>query len=222
MMAHVHVPDGVLPPWLVVAGFIAIAPLLYLAVRRTERTVEKARALSRLAVMSAVMLVAMSIELVVTHVNLSVLSGIVLGPYPAFLAVFVVNLTLALVGHGGITVVGLNTLVVGAETTLGYFLFRGLKRLMSPGAGAAVTTIVAMIASAFLLIGIGALSNIDPLRFMEAGEFWAEKEVVPLREFGATVLVVAFIGAVVEAMAIGAAVGYLARVRPDLIAGRKT
>ncbi len=201
------------------AGFLAMAPLLYLSIQNMERNVDKARALSRLAAMSAVMLVAMSIELVVTHVNLSVLSGIVLGPYSAFLAVLVANLTLALAGHGGITVIGLNTIVVSTETTLGYFLFRGLKRLTSPGTGAAVATMVAMTASAFLLIGIGALANIDPLAIAEGGEFWLENEVVPLREFGATVLIVALIGALVESLVIGAAIGYLARVRPDLLAG---
>jgi cobalt/nickel transport system permease protein len=45
----------------------------------------------------------------------------------------VVNVILALFGHGGITVIGLNTLTLSVEGILAYFFFRlfwrGLKRL---------------------------------------------------------------------------------------------
>ena len=74
------------------------------------------------------MLVGMSTEFVpiAYHINLTVLAGIIVGPAMGFLAAFIVDLILALFGHGGITVVGLNTLIVGAECALGSLIFRGL------------------------------------------------------------------------------------------------
>src|SRR5688500_3732643 len=74
------------------------------------------RRVPRLGVMSALLLVGMSTETVpiAYHINLSVLAGIVLGPAYGALAALIVNVFLALFGHGGITVVGLNTLAVAA------------------------------------------------------------------------------------------------------------
>jgi cobalt/nickel transport system permease protein len=48
------------------------------------------------------------------HVNLSVVAGILLRPSLGFLAAFITNLMLAFSGQG-ITVIGLNTLLLGSE-----------------------------------------------------------------------------------------------------------
>jgi len=71
------------------------------------------------------MLVAMSLEIlpIFYHINLSVVAGILLGPALGFLAAFIANLILAFMGHGGITVIGLNTLLLGSEAVLGHTLF---------------------------------------------------------------------------------------------------
>ena len=86
---------------------------------------EARRKIPLLGVVAALMLVGMSTEFVpiAYHVNLSVLAGIIVGPAMGFLAAFIVDLILALFGHGGITVVGLNTLIIGAECALGYLSF---------------------------------------------------------------------------------------------------
>ena len=75
--------------------------------------------------MAAVMVLGASVEIVpiAYHVNLTVFSGILLGPSLIFLATFVVNVILALFGHGGITVIGLNTLTLSIEGILGYYFF---------------------------------------------------------------------------------------------------
>ena len=51
--------------------------------------------------------------------NFAALAGMMLGPALSFVSVFVVNLILALLGHGGITAVGINTLTIGIEAALG-------------------------------------------------------------------------------------------------------
>lgn len=167
-MSHLHIPDGVLPLWLVLLGWLLTGAILFWVSRILARG-ERGRQLPLLGVMSAVMLVGMSTEIVpiAYHTNLSVLAGIVLGPALGFMAAFIVNLILALFGHGGITVVGLNTLVVGSEAVVGYYLFRGLwwilrRRQSSPALAAAVATAVTLFLSTSLMIGIVGLSNLDP------------------------------------------------------------
>ena len=225
--------------------------ILLLVSRRLAKG-DRGRQLPLLGVMAAVMLVGMSTEIVpiAYHLNLSVLAGIVLGPALGFMAALIVNLILALFGHGGITVVGLNTLVVGSEAVVGYYLFRGLWSLLrrshrSPAVAAGVATALTLILSTSLMIGIVGLSNLDPsahvavnpdqLTFhnpfehgLVASELSAEvghdaaSSAAPLDilTFAKLVFALASLGWVLEAVATGAIVGFVFRVRPDLITGR--
>jgi len=222
-------------------------------VSRRLRGGDRGRQLPLLGVMAAVMLVGMSTEIVpiAYHANLSVLGGIVLGPALGFLAALIVNLMLALFGHGGITVVGLNTLVVGAEAVLGHYLFRGFwfllgRRQRSPGTAAALATGLTLIMSTLLMIGIVGLSNLDPtvqtggsvenLSFRNplehgfvASEFGGEhggttaaaSHPLDLASFARLVLILGLAGWVMEAALTGAIVGFVYKVRPDLVTGRR-
>lgn len=174
-MSHIHIPDGILPLWLVAAGWALTLALLYLSARRLNRP-EARRKMPLLGVMAAVMLVGMSTEFVpiAYHVNLTVLAGIIVGPAMGFLAAFIVDLILALFGHGGITVVGLNTLIIGVECALGYFVFHALYRLLharlkSVVIPAGASVIVTLFISTMMLIGVVALSNLDPGKARDTG-----------------------------------------------------
>ncbi len=174
-MSHIHIPDGILPLWLVAAGWALTLALLYLSARRLSGP-QARRKIPLLGVMAAVMLVGMSTEFVpiAYHVNLAVLAGIIVGPAMGFLAAFIVDLILALFGHGGITVVGLNTLIIGAECALGYFIFRGLYRVLearikSVAALVGATVIITLFITTMLLIGVIALSNLDPGKARDTG-----------------------------------------------------
>lgn len=175
-MSHIHIPDGVLPLWLIALGWLVAGALIGLAVvlLRGETT----RRVPLLGVMAAVMLVGMSTEIVpiAYHVNLAVLAGIVLGPAYSLLAAFIVNLILAMLGHGGITVVGLNTLVIAAEAVAGYYLFRLLLRLLrrlrpaaSPSLAAGAAAVFALFLSTSLLVGIVWASGVNPGEARETG-----------------------------------------------------
>src|SRR4030066_2176339 len=124
-MSHIHFPDGVLPVWVWVSGFI-FAFLVGAILFRFIKKEDLARRLPLLGMMAAAMVLGASVEIlpIAYHINLTVISGILLGPVLVFLATFVVNVILALFGHGGITVIGLNTLTLSIEGVLGYFLFR--------------------------------------------------------------------------------------------------
>ncbi len=174
-MSHIHIPDGVLPLWLVAAGWVMTLALLFWVARRLSGP-DRGRKIPLLGVVAALMLVGMSTEFVpiAYHVNLSVLAGIIVGPAMGFLAAFIVVLILALFGHGGITVVGLNTLIIGTECALGYVVFHALyrmfrTRLKSVAALAGACVIITLFVSTMLLIGVVALANIDPGKARDTG-----------------------------------------------------
>src|SRR4030042_5519064 len=123
-MSHIHLPDGILPVWLWGSGFI-VAILVGTILFRLTKKDELTRRLPLLGMMAAVMVLGAAVEIVpiAYHVNLPVISGILLGPSLIFLATFVVNVILALFGHGGITVIGLNTLILSIEGVLAYLFF---------------------------------------------------------------------------------------------------
>jgi len=218
LLVHIEIPDGVLPLWIVATGYIILIPLLYLSSKKLEKGVDKAKIIPVMSALSAIMLVVMSLELGFTHVNLSVLSGIILGPYPAIIAVFVTNVMLSLVGHGGLTVIGLNTVLVSIEAILGFLIFKWTKNVVKPNIGAGVATFLAMMTSAFLLVGVGALANIDPGEFLDEHDEDA-RTAIPLKEFAVTVLAISFIGAAIESVLIGSIIGFINTVRPDLLSG---
>src|SRR5512139_2578257 len=144
-MTHMHIPDGILPVWLWVSGFLVMAAVLWICLYRL-RGMDRKKKIPLLGVLSAVMLVVMSIELlpIAYHLNLSVVAGILLGPSLGFIAAFIVNLMLALMGHGGITVMGLNTLLLGAEAMLGHTLFYLISHRVPIFWRAAVATLFAL------------------------------------------------------------------------------
>lgn len=162
-MTHLHIPDGVLPLWLWLAGWLATFALINIASRRLTST-EARRSVPLIGVISALMLVTMSTEIVpiAYHMNLTVIAGALLGPWASVIAAFIVVLTLALLGHGGVTVVGLNTLVIATEMVLGWALVRAAARLVSrprTGVAGGVATVITLAISTTLVVGIVALGG---------------------------------------------------------------
>lgn len=162
-MSHLHIPDGVLPWWLWIAGWALALGLLAVASHFAKRA-ESRRAVPLIGAVSALVLVAMSSEIVpiAYHINLTVIAGVLLGPWLGAISAFIVVLVLALLGHGGITVVGLNTLVIATEMALGWALVRGGARLFGRArlrAVAAAATVITLATTTTMLVGIVALGG---------------------------------------------------------------
>ncbi|PKQ29592.1 MAG: hypothetical protein CVT60_04600 [Actinobacteria bacterium HGW-Actinobacteria-10] len=157
-MSHIHIPDGVLPLWLWASGWVLTLVLVGIAGALAQRS-DARRKVPLLGVVAALMLVAMSSEIVpiAYHINLTVVAGVLLGPVLGIIAAFIVEVVLAMLGHGGVTVLGLNTLLVGTEIVVGWALFRGLVALLTArriklAAGIATVTTLALTTTA--LIGV--------------------------------------------------------------------
>lgn len=162
-MSHLHIPDGVLPTWLWVAGWLVTLIAVGVAGRLAERS-EVRRKVPLLAIVSALMLVAMSSEVVplAYHVNLTVIGGVLLGGPLSIIAAFIVEVVLAMLGHGGITVLGLNTVVIASEMLLGAALFRGLVAVLGRHRlrpAAFLATVLTLATTTLVVVGIVALSG---------------------------------------------------------------
>jgi len=217
-MTHMHIPDGILPVWLWVSGFLIMACLLAVSLYRL-RGMDMKKKIPLLGVLSAVMLVAMSLEIIpiAYHLNLSVATGILLGPSLGFVAAVIVNLMLAFLGHGGITVIGLNTILLGTEAMLGHTFFYLLTKRLSTYWRASLSTVLALLLVSLLLIAIVGISHVDPQAYShEHGHDAAGTS--SLANFAIVVLSLGVIGWIIEGAITGAVIRFISQVRPDLLA----
>ncbi len=220
-MSHLHFPDGVLPLWLVGIGLIFTAMIIIAASMKLKHERDLVRKTSTLAVMSALMIIAMSIPVgfIHYHINLTVLVGLLAGPWLAFLAVFVVNLFLSLIGHGGITVVGLNSLVMGSEVFMAALFFPVFRRLFRPSGAVFTTTLVVLLLSNLFMAFIVFLSTLS-LDTMEVAAYVESGQQliagIPGWFIG-SILALVLIGGTLEAAVITFILSYLRRVRPELV-----
>jgi len=162
-MSHLHIPDGVLPLWLWASGWVAALAIVYVAGKFSERA-DVRRKVPLLAVVSALMLIAMSSEIVpiAYHINLTIVGGVLLGPALSVIAAFIAEVVLAMLGHGGVTVLGLNTLIIATEMVVGGALFRLVVRLIGRrhvGWSAAVTTVLTLALTTTMMVGIVAIGG---------------------------------------------------------------
>jgi len=158
-MSHLHLPDGVLPWWVWLGGLVVSVGLVLVGLKKLEK---ERRLLPAVAVMAAVTLVATNIPLgLPLHMNLSALAGIILGPVLGFLALFLVNLFNSLVSHGGLTVLGINSLLVGSEALIAgglFILLGGGRRLL---ANSAVSVVAALLVSTLLMVAVAGLAGVE-------------------------------------------------------------
>jgi cobalt/nickel transport system permease protein len=206
----------VLPVWLWLSGLAIAAACAGLAswLHRHDR----ADRLTLLAALCAVMLAAMSVPIgPLGHLSFAPMVGILLGPGLGFLAAALVNGTLALLGHGGLTVVGLNTCVLGAATMSARPAYLLLRRRLAPGRAGALAAIVALLLSVGALCVVIALANragapgamIDPDHDLPAGV--ATGRFVLLSSPFWVIAIAA------EALVTSSVLSFLARVRPELL-----
>lgn len=223
-MTHIMVPDGVLAPWVWIGGWLLAAAGMALALRRTRET-DRARLVPQAAVLAGVMTLVMSLEIapLAYEPHLTALTGIVLGPAYAFLAVFVFNVLRLLIGDGALTLLGLNTVLLGLEAVLAYHAFRGLVRLLGVrgpagiGFAGALATAVALAVATLAFLAVVALGSSS---LADVGDEIVEHlgmEDPAFATYAAAVLGLGAIGWTVESVVVGAMLGFLRAVRPSLV-----
>ena len=235
-MSHIHIPDGILPIWILILGWILTCLFLYISIKKIRKH-ETAQKLPYIGMVSALMIIAMMIEIVpiAYHFNFSVLAGIILGPSLAFISVFIVDIIIALFGHGGITVVGLNSLVLGLEAMAGFYCFRFfisiIKNQNSQFYSACSATICSLILSTLLMIGfislvkVSAIYNLNhaAVKIVKTDKSTiqhSEKSLaheINVHRFTKTIILMSSIGWVLESLMTGLIIKYLYRINPGII-----
>ena len=166
-MTHIMVPDGVFPLWLWGVGWLITAVLVGFIVWRTSRR-DVVLKVPLIGVMAALMTVAMSFAFVpiAYEPHLTVLAGILLGPVYGFIAGLIFIVLRWLMGDGAVTLIGINALLIGAEIALGYYIFRGLLRVLTERAAlsAGISAFIALALTTVLFLGVVAAANIDPFQ----------------------------------------------------------
>ena len=226
-MSHIHLPDGIIPVFWWIIGYVLTAAMLGLAISRTNST-EARRKVPLLGIIAAVMLIGQSIPLgfIPFHLGLAVLAGIVLGPWLGFMAAFISNMFLALIGHGGITVVGLNTIVVGSEVIIGYLLYNIFRKATArPVLPVVLATTLTLTITIALMVGVVAISQVNPAVVLLGEEAEAIRDsvvvdspaVLSLGRFVTIIVPIAVAGIAIEAFATGLIVKFILGVRPEIV-----
>lgn len=225
-MSHIHLPDGALPGGVVLFGLLGTCALLVLATRQIRRN-ELLEYMPRMAFVSAILLIVMSVPLgaLPIHANLGVLAGVMLGPWLAIFSAFTVNLFLAFIGHGTTAMVGINTLVLAAEMIIGFLLVRYLVRIFSRHwAGAVAVVLTLALTGTMVFWGLNNLGvDIEAMVHHDHTGEHAAAEDSHQHESGAwwalPLMVLLFVApsVAVETVLTFLVIRLLARVRPQLI-----
>lgn len=220
-MSHLHIPDGVLPPIVWIAGLVLALFGVALSAIATRGVGPQ-----RIAFQSALgglMLAVMAIPVPITAfdycMTLAGPIGVLLGAASAFQVSFVVTVILALMGQGGFTVIGLNALVLGlgAMTARPLYLWMA-ARMRRPLAMALATAVSQLVSSALWLAVLAVSVRLSPVAA-------ADEEVHhTIRWLQGGALVALLAPLLLVAVGVESLLGYglaqfLDRVRPDLLPG---
>lgn len=200
-----HISEGILSAPVLTAGFAGTAVLAAATMRKLDM-----EEVPRISVITSVFFVASLIKVPLgpasIHLILNGLVGVVLG-WRAFPAIMLGIILQAIIfGHGGLTVIGVNSLMLGGGGLVAYLVwqqrhrFRIKRRELVFGTLAgAVGTVSSGLVLALALVTTGEAFN----------------------AIAATVLAAHLPIMFIEAAVVGACAEFLQRVKPDLLAGQQ-
>lgn len=159
-----HLPDGLLPVGMVMAGYAGSAGLLAVSLRQIARLPDPGAAMPRAAMMTAVFFAFSTLAVPVppstVHLILSGLMGVLLGWYAVPALLVGLFLQAVLFGHGGLTTLGLNGLVLAPPALVAWAAWRALSprgpMLAGLVAGSGGVILSLAIFSGFVLAGLPA------------------------------------------------------------------
>ncbi|HJH30879.1 MAG TPA: cobalt transporter CbiM [Methanosarcinaceae archaeon] len=199
-----HISDGVLSPMVIAVGFGITLVLLVITLWWNRNDGNVAEQIPKLSVMTGAFFVASLIHIPVpptsVHLILNGLMGVVLGLL-AYPAIFIGLILQALLfQHGGITTIGINSVIMGIPALISYGIFKvGYRKGIPPAiigaisGGFAIFLAVIFLATALIttgeeFIGIAKLVTISHIPII-----------------------------IIEAVITGSVVAFLVKVKPELL-----
>lgn len=210
-----HIPDGMLPAGICIAGYGLTAAGVAVALKKINKLANPRQEIPRVSVLTAAFFVASWIHIPLppasVHLLLNGLLGALAGSF-AFPAVLIaLFLQAVMFGHGGLTTLGVNQLIMGVPAVLAAITFRSCR-----GMAAGKKWGMPVIGCITGIIGIGfslLLFLLVLLQFIPADvDPAAEKTAVY-----ATVLAHLPLAAIEGAFS-ALVLTYLQRIKPELLA----
>lgn len=157
-----HLPDGLVPVGMAVAGYAGSGALLALSLNRIARLPNPQAEVPRAAMMTAVFFAVSSVAVPVppttVHLMLPGVMGVLLGWFAVPALLVGLFLQAVLFGHGGLTTIGLNGLIIGLPAMLVYTGYRIMSPYAPRGAaalaGGAGVLLSLVIFASFVLMAI--------------------------------------------------------------------
>lgn len=225
-MSHLHLPDGILPIWLWLLGYIILS-LFLLGISLTVKKYTLEKKIPLIGMLSALMIISMSIELPIGyHINLAALSGILLGPAFSLLSMLVVNVFLAFLGHGGVTTIAVNTLILTAEASIAWALFNGLKCInIKQNIKTFFSVFFALMLSTVISVTVFYVGtkefNVLHTHSEEQVETTTQEHEIDFRKFLLLISGIGVVGWTIEAFISSFIIGYILKVKPELLSDKE-
>jgi cobalt/nickel transport system permease protein len=208
-----HIPDGMLPASVCAAGYGGTALVTWVSLKRISKAGDPAEGIPRASVMAAAFFVASWIHVPVppasVHFLLGGLMGVLLGWYAFPAVVTGLFFQAVMFGHGGITTLGVNSIVMGVPALLAGWLFT-----LAGGRGKTVTGVLAFTAGAGS-VALSAAAMAVLVMATVPGDLPAGPEYQGIRTMTLAYVPVALIEGVFTAMV----VSFLGRVKPSMLRG---
>lgn len=123
-----HIPDGILPASVCIAGYAATGGLIWYSLRRINRDQNPRQNVPKASLLTAAFFIASWIHIPVppasVHLILNGLLGTVLGYY-AFPAILIgLFFQAVMFQHGGLSTLGINAIMMGIPALMAYHLFQ--------------------------------------------------------------------------------------------------
>lgn len=157
-----HLPDGVVPVQMALAGYSGSAILAAVALSRIKRLPDPSGAIPRAAMLTTVFfaasLVAIPVPPASVHLVLAGLLGVMLGWFAVPAILVGLFLQAVLFGHGGLTTLGLNGLILGLPALIACGIWRAAgprwPELAALCAGSGAVIAAVGIFAGFVLMGL--------------------------------------------------------------------
>lgn len=209
-----HIPDGILPAEVAIAGYVTAGALTAFALRKIDRMEDAQAQIPKAALLTSAFLVASWIHVPVpptsAHLVLNGVLGVMLGYYAIPAILIGLFFQAVMFQHGGLTTLGVNATMMGIPALLAYYLFRA--RYVFGLTGPRWTSVFAFISGA-LGVGLAALIAMTILIATIPSHLDVDAE----REAIITLTLAHGPIALIEGLFTALLVNYLLRVKPDLI-----
>ena len=153
-----HIPDGIIPSSVIAAGYAAAIPVTWYSVHKINQKENPRQDIPKASLLTAAFFVVSWIHIPIpptsVHLVLNGLVGALLG-YFAFPAILIGLFFQAIMfQHGGLTTLGINSIIMGIPALLSYYIFR-LRKMVNQDRK--ITTGVFGFLAGFIGVAVSAL-----------------------------------------------------------------